>query len=74
MHVIKRYLFWTDTGSQQAIYRSKMDGSERIVLQQNLNGVTAMTVDSQRDLIFYALESKKIFYMDLNGKNKYELI
>lgn len=69
VHPIKRLLFWTDVGSQQAIFRAKMDGSERIQLAYKLEGVTALAVDPFLDLVFYA-HDKRIDVMDINGKNK----
>lgn len=70
VHSIKRLLFWTDVGSQQAIYRSRIDGAERILLAHHLDGITAITVDPLLDLIFFAME-KSIDYMDINGKNRF---
>lgn len=69
IHSMKRLLFWSDTGSQQAIFRSRVDGSEKIVLAFKLDGITAIAIDQQTDMIFYA-HSKKIDCMDINGKNK----
>ncbi|XP_037945125.1 low-density lipoprotein receptor-related protein 6 [Teleopsis dalmanni] len=73
VHVMKRLLFWTDVGSQQAIIRARVDGAERVVLAFKLEGVTALAIDQQSDMIFYA-HGKRIDYMDINGKNKKILV
>lgn len=56
-------------GSKQAIIRSRIDGAERVVLAFKLEGVTALAVDQQIDMIYYA-HGKRIDSMDINGKNK----
>lgn len=66
---MKRLLFWTDVGSQQAIIRARVDGSERIVLASKLEGVTALAIDPYLDLVFYA-HGKRIDSMDLNGNHR----
>lgn len=70
VHSMKRLLFWTDVGSQQAIIRARVDGAERVVLAFKLEGVTALAVDQQTDMIYYA-HGKRIDSMDINGQNKY---
>lgn len=69
IHTVKRLLFWSDSGLQQAIFRSRLDGSNRTTLASKLEGVTALSVDPVLNLIFYA-HGKRIDIMDLNGKNK----
>lgn len=69
IHTIKRLLFWTDAGSEQAIYRSRLDGSDRVMLAAKLEGVTALCIDPQLNLVFYA-HGKRIDAIDLNGKIK----
>lgn len=69
VHAMRRLLFWTDVGSQQAIIRSRIDGAERVVLAFKLEGVTALAVDQQNDMVYYA-HGKRIDSMDINGKNK----
>lgn len=66
---IKRLLFWTDSGSEQAIYRSRLDGSDRVKLISKLEGVTALCIDPQLSLVFYA-HGKRIDVTDFNGKSK----
>ncbi|XP_055856668.1 low-density lipoprotein receptor-related protein 6 [Episyrphus balteatus] len=73
VHAMKRLLFWTDVGSQQAIMRSRVDGAERVILAFKLEGVTALAVDQQTDMVFYA-HGKRIDSMDINGKNKKILV
>ena len=68
VHPIKRLIFWSDAGLQ-AIYRARMDGAERMTLARNLEGITALAVDPQLDLLFFA-HGKKLDCMDINGKNK----
>lgn len=72
VHPIKRILFWTDVGSQQAIFRSRIDGADRKTLAFKLDGVTALAVDPELDLVFYAY-GKQIDMMDINGENKYDI-
>lgn len=69
IHTVRRYLFWTDVGVQQAVFRARLDGSERITLASKLEGVGALTVDHETNLIFYA-HGKRIDVMDLNGKSR----
>lgn len=69
IHTTKRLLFWTDVGNQQAIFRSRLDGAGKVMLAFKLEGVTALAVDQQLDLVFYA-HGKRIDCMDINGKNK----
>lgn len=70
VHSMKRLLFWTDAGSQQAIYRARVDGADRMTLAIQLDGIAAIAVDQQLDLLFYAY-NKRIDVMDLDGRNKY---
>lgn len=69
IHTMRRLLFWTDVGSQQAILRARVDGAEKTVLAFKLEGVTALAVDQVNDMVYYA-HGKRIDAMDLNGKNK----
>lgn len=69
IHPIKRLIFWTDVGSQQAIFRARIDGAERIALAEKLEGVSAMTVDPQQDLVFFA-HGKIIDMMKIDGQNR----
>lgn len=71
LHALKRYLFWTDVGSNQSVYRSEMDGSNRIALVQNVTGVGALTVDANRDLVYFSIDGESIEYMNLDGTNRY---
>lgn len=56
-------------GSQQAIFRARIDGAERITLAEKLHGIAAVTVDPQQDLVFYA-HGKTIDMMKIDGQNK----
>lgn len=69
MHPMKRLLFWTDVGSQQAIFRSRMDGIDRITLASKLDGVSTMAIDTQLDLVIFA-HGKNIDVMGIDGHNK----
>jgi len=69
VHAMKRLLFWTDVGSHQAIIRARVDGNERVELAYKLEGVTALALDQQSDMIYYA-HGKRIDAIDINGKNK----
>lgn len=73
VHSIKRLIFWSDVGNQQAIYRARIDGADRMTLAFKLDGVAAIAVDPQLDLLFFAY-GKRIDVMDLDGRNKYDLI
>lgn len=64
----KRFLFWSDY-EQQAIFRSKLDGSQRMMVVSELEGVTALAVDPQANILFYA-DGKRIERIDFNGRNK----
>lgn len=64
----KRFLFWTDY-EQQAIFRAKLDGSQRVMVVSELEGVTALAVDPQANVLFYA-DGKRIERIDFNGRNK----
>lgn len=69
VHSMKRLLFWTDVGSQQSIYRSRVDGADRLTLAIKLDGIAAIAVDQDLDLLFFAY-NKRIDVMDLDGRNK----
>lgn len=69
IHPLKRLLFWTDVGSRQAIYRGRLDGNERVSLMSHLDGISAICVDPDMNMIFYA-HGKKIDVMDLNGASR----
>lgn len=56
-------------GSQQAVFRSRMDGGDRVTLRANLDGVAALAVDQQLDLVFFAYGSR-IDVIDIHGRNK----
>lgn len=73
VHSMKRLIFWSDVGSQQAIYRARIDGADRVKLASELDGVAAIAVDPQLDLLFYAY-GKRIDVMDLDGRNKYVFV
>lgn len=70
IHSMKRLLFWTDAGGQQSIYRARIDGADRLTLASKLDGIAAIAVDQQLDLLFFAY-NKRIDVMDLDGRNKY---
>lgn len=65
---LDRFLFWTDYG-QQAIFRARIDGAQRIMLVNKLSGVNALTIDSQMKIVFYA-DGESIERMDYSGGNK----
>lgn len=69
MHPTKRLLFWTDFGSQQAVIRAKMDGSNSLVLANKLEGVSSLAVDPISNLVFFS-HGGRIESVDINGKNR----
>lgn len=69
VHPMKRLVFWTDVGSKQGIFRARIDGAERVTLAEKLDGVSAMTVDPQQDLVFFA-HGKIIEMMKIDGHNR----
>lgn len=69
VHSRKRLLFWIDVGSQHAIFRARIDGSEHEILAHKLDAPTAIAVDQQNDLVFFAY-SKQIDVMNLDGGNR----
>jgi low density lipoprotein receptor-related protein 5/6 len=69
VHPIRRLLFWTDAGSQQAVVRAKMDGSGSMVLADRLEGVTSLALDPISNLLFFA-HGRKIEFLDINGNNR----
>lgn len=65
-----RLLFWVAEGiSDNRIYRCKLDGVRRTVLISGLHPVTAFTVDSKGDLIYWATSSS-IESADIDGKQR----
>lgn len=70
VHSMKRLLFWTDVGSQQSIYRARVDGSDRLTLAFKLDGIAAIAIDQDLDLLFFAY-NKRIDVMDIDGRNRY---
>lgn len=69
IHPIRRLLFWTDVGLQQAVVRAKMDGSNSMILADHLEGVTSLALDPISNIVFFA-HGKKIEFVDINGKNR----
>lgn len=69
VHSMKRLIFWTDVGNLQAIFRARIDGADRMILTHKLDGVAAIALDSQLDLLFFAY-GKRIDVMDLDGRNR----
>lgn len=69
VHPMRRLLFWTDVGQQQAIFRARLDGADRFTLASKLDGVTAMAIDPQYDLVFFA-HGKCIDVIGIDGQNK----
>jgi low density lipoprotein receptor-related protein 5/6 len=69
VHPIRRLLFWTDVGSQQAVIRAKMDGTNSMILADRLEGVTSLALDPISNLVFFA-HGRKIEFLDINGKNR----
>lgn len=69
IHSMKRLLFWTDVGSQQSIYRSRIDGQDRLILAVELDGIAAITLDQELGQLFFAY-NKRIDVMDLDGRNR----
>lgn len=69
VHPVLRLLFWTDAGSQQAVIRAKLDGSDMRVLVTGLENVRAFTLDPIANRIFFVHEAQ-IVYMDIDGRNR----
>lgn len=70
VHSMKRLLFWTDVGRQQSINSARIDGAEHVVLAYNLSSITAIAVDQQLHLLFFAY-NQRIDAMNLDGSNRY---
>lgn len=70
VHSMKRLLFWTDVGNQQSIYRARVDGADRLTLAFKLDGIAAIAIDQDLDLLFFAY-NKRIDVMDIDGRNRY---
>lgn len=68
VHSMRRLVVWTDIGLQ-SVWRARIDGAERRQLAGKLDGVTALTVDTQLDLVFVA-HGKCIEMMGLDGLNR----
>lgn len=65
VHTIKRLLFWSDVETQ-SIIAAKMDGSNRVTLATDLEGIFALTVDIiSNNLYFY--HAQRIDVMDIHG-------
>jgi low density lipoprotein receptor-related protein 5/6 len=69
LHPVLRLLFWTDAGSQQAVIRAKMDGSDMRVLVTGLENVRAFALDPVTNRIFFVHEAQIVF-MDIDGRNR----
>lgn len=71
VHSTKRLLFWSDVGRQQSINCARIDGAEHIVLAYNLSGITAIAVDQQLNLLFFAY-NQRIDVMNIDGSKRYD--
>lgn len=69
VHAMKRLLFWTDIGRQQSISCARIDGAEHVILAYNLSGLSAIAVDQQLNLLFFAF-NQQIDVMDIDGRNR----
>lgn len=70
VHSMKRLLFWTDIGRQQSINCARIDGSEHTILAYNLSTLSAIALDQQMGLLFFAY-NQRIDVMDIDGRNRY---
>lgn len=70
VHSMKRLLFWTDIGRQQSINCARIDGAEHKTLANDLSALSAIALDQQLGLLFFAY-NQRIDVMDINGHNRY---
>lgn len=65
-----RFLFWTDLGGSNKIYRSRLDGSEKLVIANDLKDLRAIAVDRASNLLFFSY-SHQIDVCNIEGQRRY---
>lgn len=66
---VNRFLFWTDLGTTHKIYRSRLDGSEKVLMANELKDLTAIAVDRVSNLLFFA-HSYQIDMCNMEGQRR----
>lgn len=76
VHPLKGLLFFTNLISSARIERCRLDGSGRTkVIDTDMDQPSALTIDTQQDLIFWADTSLKLIEVaSLDGSNRRKLI
>lgn len=63
-----RLLFYTDVGVTPQLVRTRMDGSQRIVIARG-HDIAAIAVDVENDLIVWAKDNT-IYMCNIDGENQ----
>uniref|UniRef100_A0A8C5HL45 Epidermal growth factor n=1 Tax=Gouania willdenowi TaxID=441366 RepID=A0A8C5HL45_GOUWI len=59
VHPLAKKLFWTDVGSQPAVERANLEGTDRVVIANtNLVSPTGLTIDFTEDQVFWCDQRK----------------
>ncbi|KAK6630230.1 hypothetical protein RUM43_015023 [Polyplax serrata] len=73
LHPEQGFLFWTDLGTTHKIYRSRLDGSEKVLIANELKDLTAIAVDRVSNLLFFA-HSYQIDMCNMEGQRRKTLL
>lgn len=68
LHPTKRLLFYTDVGTPPQLIRTRMDGSQRIVITKG-SDISAIAVDDDNDLVVWA-QGHSIHMCNIDGDNQ----
>lgn len=68
IHPTKRLLFYTDVGATPQLIRTRMDGTQRIVITKG-SDIAAVAVDSENDLVVWA-QGHSIHMCNIDGDNQ----
>ncbi|KAL0269033.1 UNVERIFIED_CONTAM: hypothetical protein PYX00_010774 [Menopon gallinae] len=73
VHPEKGLLFWTDLAAEHKIYRSRLDGSKKMILVTNLRELSAIAVNKSSNVLYFA-HSNLIEVCDLEGQSRKVLV
>ncbi|KAK4886602.1 hypothetical protein RN001_002873 [Aquatica leii] len=69
IHPTKRLIFYTDVGLASQLIRTRMDGTQRIVITRG-NDIAAIAVDAENDMVVWA-QGHSIYMCNIDGDNQH---
>ncbi|XP_025837382.1 low-density lipoprotein receptor-related protein 6 [Agrilus planipennis] len=72
IHPTKRLLFYTNVGTVPSLIRTRMDGTQKIVIFKG-SDIAAIAVDAENELIVWA-QGQNIYMSNIDGDNHYVVL